>query len=112
MTNNPNIEPVMINSQTKESIEVPNHTDKIDDLLRCVRDAGATDDNFGGEDWTLSDKVIDEAKAQLRNYISEEIKIIIGEDIPMKADLVHSHTDIINLQHRQLETARNRGHNV
>jgi hypothetical protein len=111
----------MTNSQTKDNPEVPNHTDKIDDLLRCVRDAGATDDNFGGEDWTLSDKVIDEAKAQLRNYISEEIKAVLtrlGDKaifiVYTTDDIKHNMGYFIPLDEikSEVETARNRGHNV
>lgn len=42
---------------------------KIVYILQRVRDAGAEDDNMGAEDWTLSDKVIDEASQALLSAI-------------------------------------------
>jgi hypothetical protein len=38
-----------------------NDIDQIKAILRIVRDAGALDDNNGAEDWTHSDKQIDQA---------------------------------------------------
>lgn len=44
---------------------------KIVYILHRVRDAGAEDDNMGAEDWTLSDKVIDEASQAILSAILE-----------------------------------------
>lgn len=44
-------------------------------LLCRVRDAGALDDNQGAEDWSFSDKVIDEAMSVL----ADTLKIVGGE---------------------------------
>lgn len=44
----------------------------LDELLHKVRDAGALDDNNGGEDWTHSDKEIAETKAAILDWVERE----------------------------------------
>lgn len=45
--------------------------EKIEALLRDVRDAGALDDNMGAEDWTHSDKIITQATQSLLDIVNE-----------------------------------------
>lgn len=45
--------------------------DTPEQILRKVRDAGALDDNNGAEDWSHSDKVIEEAQAALLSIALE-----------------------------------------
>lgn len=50
---------------------------RLDTILRSVRDAGALDDNFGGEDWSHSEQVIRNAKAQIqarKGYVPEGVE--------------------------------------
>lgn len=44
--------------------------------LRNVRDAGAIDDNMGGEDWTASDLAIEKAMSAIKDWVEG----VIGED--------------------------------
>lgn len=45
----------------------------IADVLLRVRDAGALDDNNGAEDWTHSDKAIDEALHLVEQLVAERV---------------------------------------
>lgn len=49
-------------------------TDWLFRLLNNVRDAGALDDNHGGEDWTFSDEGIAGAKVIIETHESEAVK--------------------------------------
>lgn len=107
----------------KPNIEVPNHTDKIDEILAIFADyLNPYDDADGFEEIQIGK--LNKAKAQLRNYISEEIKAVINhkndmtfsDKIPTFDNLEEyiAHVALIRktLRTELLTEARNRGHNV
>lgn len=51
---------------------IPTLDERLRAILEVVRDAGAQDDNFGGEDWTNSDRAIDNAITGLLTLITAE----------------------------------------
>ena len=66
-----------------------------------------------------SQQYFDEAKAQLRNYISEEIKTVIGQLETTMPEPNYKHWTYTpeaierdNLRNNQLTEAKHRGHNV
>lgn len=58
----------------------------IDEILRVVRDAGAWDDNMGGEDWSHSDRSIASAKQQLTQLIADIVTEPNGNMMPPTID--------------------------
>ena len=119
----------------KPNIEVPNHTDKIDEIINicdCVgitakgSERGGYPTYFTEPYFIMIEKRKKILKAQLRNYISEEIRTVIGDNSPHSIACVNYHKfeDVAvgvcicharvenNLKTEQLTKARNRGHNV
>lgn len=47
--------------------------EELEKLIKKVRDAGALDDNNGGEDWTYSDLVIEKAITSIINLVDKEV---------------------------------------
>ena len=97
----------------KPNIEVPNHTDKELDSELYIFFDNATNEWEAIHDIGRS---VDKAKTKLRNYISEEIKAVIGSREPVYygAGQVGNtpEEDRNELRGEQLLKARNRGHNV
>lgn len=54
--------------------------DELRNIMRKVRDAGALDDNNGGENWTVSDQEVENATAAIRALITRE-KAVLEADI-------------------------------
>lgn len=46
--------------------------DWLDEVLTAVRDAGAIDDNYGAENWTLSDMEIAQSKAAIQAHFEKQ----------------------------------------
>lgn len=57
------------------------------EMLNQVRDAGAVDDNNGGEDWSYSDKKVDEIEQEILQWFSDEV--IGGDNSYLAADGYH-----------------------
>jgi len=69
-----------MNTPANQSID-----EKLDTLLRIIRDAGAEDDNHGAEDWTFSDSKIVEAKQSIKQLITEaRIESLIHGKLELK----------------------------
>lgn len=72
----------------------PNNESELDELLRIVRDAGAEDDNYGGENWEHSDSAIQQAKQALLSWRNKAVVEARIDEVKMCSTAFDDHYEI------------------